>query len=247
MRTIASGPVIEPARLGMRRSQLIEPELGHVRAEVEDDYHRFLVELFHDGERITGARTEAKRHPWTTCPSAGDHLAARLTGAVLRDVAEREDPLTHCTHMLDLAILAAAHAGDTAPTLYTMFVGDPDGRPRPAILQRNGEEILRWTIDGTMLIEPGVMAGRDLRRLRDWIGEVEPSLREPARVLRRGAYIARGRGFDFSTLTTAAAVSATMACYTFSPEHGADAWHLDDSMRTFDGLENRPLADRLSP
>jgi hypothetical protein len=66
-------------------------------------------------------------------------------------------------------------------------------------------------------------------------------------VLRRAAYIARGRGFDFSKLTTASAVRAAVACYTFSVEHGDDAWHIDESMRDFDGLRNRPLADRLSP
>jgi hypothetical protein len=247
MTAIASGPMIEPGRLGMRRVQLIEPGPGRVTAEVEDDYHRFFVELSHDGERITGVRTESKRHPWTTCPSAGDHLAARLTGAALREVEGREEPLTHCTHMLDLAILAAAHAGDSEPTLYEMLVDDPDVSPRSAVLRRNGAEVLRWLIDGTALVAPGMMAGRDLRMLKHWIGEIDPALREPARVLRRGAYIARGRGFDFSQLTTASAVSAVMACYTFSAEHGDDAWHLNDSMRNFDGLENRPLADRLSP
>jgi hypothetical protein len=149
--------------------------------------------------------------------------------------------------MLDLAILAAAHAGDSEPTVYEMLVDDPDVSPRSAILRHNGEEVLRWLIDGTVLVAPGMMAGRDLRMLKHWIGEADPALREPARVLRRGAYIARGRGFDFSKLTTASAVSAVMACYTFSPDHGADAWHLNDSIRTFDGLENRPLADRLSP
>ncbi len=244
---IAYGPLIEPGRLGARRLQLIEPEPGRVTAEVEDDYHRFFVELRHDGERITGVGTEAKRFPWTTCPSAGDHLVERLTGVALRDVEGHEAPLSHCTHMLDLAILAAAHARDAEPTLYEMLIDDPTDSPRQAILRRNGLETLRWMIDGTALVAPGMMVGRDLRQLRHWIGEVDLSLREPARVLRRAAYIARGRGFDFSKLTTASAVSAVMACYTFSAEHGGDAWHLDNSMRDFDGLENRPLADRLSP
>lgn len=247
MKKIDYGPLMEPGRVAARRLQLIEPDPGRVTAEVEDDYHRFLVELSHDGERITGVRTESKRFPWTTCPSAGDHLAARLTGVALGEVDGHEAPLSHCTHMLDLAIMAAAHAHDAQATLYEMLVDDPAGRPRQAILRRNGIETLRWLIDDTRLIAPGMMAGRDLRRLRHWIGEIDPELREPARALRRAAYIARGRGFDFSKLTTAAAVNAPMACYTFSPEHGGDAWHLNNSMRDFDGLENRPLADRLSP
>ena len=65
--------------------------------------------------------------------------------ARLREMA-REAPLTHCTHMLDLAILAAAHAGDAAPTLYEMLVDDPGNGPRQAILRRNGVEALRWLI-----------------------------------------------------------------------------------------------------
>ncbi len=247
MTAIDYGPLIDAGRVAARRLQLIEPAPARVTAEVEDDYHRFFVELRHDGERITGVGTESKRFPWTTCPSAGDHLATRLTGVALRDVESHETPLTHCTHMLDLAIMAAAHAHDATPTLYEMLVDDPNGGPRQAILRRNGVETLRWMIDGAALVAPGMMAGRDLRQLRHWIGEIDPSLREPSRALRRAAYIARGRGFDFSKLTTAAAVNAPMACYTFSAEHGADAWHIDKSMRDFDGLENRPLADRLSP
>jgi hypothetical protein len=247
MTSAGYGPLIEAGRLGLRRLQLIDPQPGRVTAEVEDDYHRFFVELNHDGERITAVATNAKRFPWTTCPSAGDHLAARLTGAALGDVATREEPLTHCTHMLDLAILAAAHAAETEPVLYEMLVDDPRVGAREAILRRNGAETLRWLIDDTILVAPGMMAGRDLRQLRHWIEEIDPALREPARVLRRGAYIARGRGFDFSQLTTASAVNAAVACYTFSREHGDDAWHIDDSMRDFDGLENLPLADRLSP
>jgi hypothetical protein len=247
MTAIAYGPLIEPGRLGMRRIQMIDPRPGRVTAEVEDDYHRFFVELSHDGERITNVRTTAKRFPWTTCPAAGDHLAERITGATLREIEGREAPLSHCTHMLDLAILAAAHAHDREPTLYEMLVDDPHAGPRKAVLRRNGVETIHWLIDDTTLVAPGMMAGRDLRQLKHWIDEIDAALREPARVLRRGAYIARGRGYDYSRLTTASAVNAAVACYTFSVEHGDDAWHLDGSMRDFDGLENRPLADRLSP
>src|SRR4051812_35855186 len=146
MTAIAYGPLIDAGKLGCRRLQLIDPQPGHVTAEVEDDYHRFFVELSHDGERITGVATNAKRFPWTTCPSAGAHLAERLTGAPLSEVASRENPLTHCTHMLDLAILAAAHAQDGAPTLYEMLVDDPHEGPREAILRSNGAETLRWLI-----------------------------------------------------------------------------------------------------
>ena len=129
MTAIAYGPLMDAGKIACRRLQLIDPQPGRVTAEVEDDYHRFFVDLRHDGERITGVATNAKRSPWTTCPSAGDHLAERLTGALLSEVASREDPLTHCTHMLDLAILAAAHADDAAPTLYEMLVDDPHGGP----------------------------------------------------------------------------------------------------------------------
>src|SRR5206468_2244694 len=130
------GPLIEPGRLGMRRVQMIDPRPGCVTAEVEDDYHRFFVELRHDGERITGVSTDAKRFPWTTCPAAGEHLAQRITGVALRDVEGREAPLSHCTHMLDLAIMAAAHAHATQPTLYEMLVDDPHDGARQAILRR---------------------------------------------------------------------------------------------------------------
>jgi hypothetical protein len=239
---------VAPGDKGLRRAQLIEPEAGLVRAEVEDDYHRFVVFLAHDGSRITEVRTESPRPPWTTCPAAGDHLRDRLVGVPLNEVATQDDPLSHCTHMLDLAIFAAAHALDQRPTAYTMLVGDAVDGVKTAILQRDGGEILRWHVNNSALLEPGMMAGRDLRTLKHWIGELDPVLHEPVRVLRRAVFIAQGRGFNHAKVTTAAAaMNGRTACYTFSAEHAENAWRYLDSIRDFDGLKTRPLADRLAP
>ena len=60
-------PEIAP---GYRRRIVIEPSPGAVTAELEDDYHRMVVTLRHDGEVITGVASKMKRSPWTTCEGA---------------------------------------------------------------------------------------------------------------------------------------------------------------------------------
>jgi len=41
---------------------------------LEDDHHHFGITLIHDRAVVTDVRTAALRHPWVTCPSAGEPL-----------------------------------------------------------------------------------------------------------------------------------------------------------------------------
>ena len=53
-----------------RRRILIEPSPGHVTAELEDDWHRMIVTLFHDSGIVRAVQSDMKRWPWTTCRGA---------------------------------------------------------------------------------------------------------------------------------------------------------------------------------
>src|SRR6185369_6996219 len=124
---------IRPGIPGVRRSQLIVPGLGVVEAAVEDDFHHFRVALHHGGGVVCKIDAGAvERWPWTTCPAAADHLAQRLTGARLDALAAVDRPQAHCTHMHELALLAASHAEDAAPVLYSSFIADASGGTQDA-------------------------------------------------------------------------------------------------------------------
>ena len=115
---------------------------GWIGGALEDDMHRFHIRLDHAEGRVTAVHATAVRHPWSACPGATGFIARELTGQLLADVGRR-DPAQHCTHLYDLAILAAAHAGDTRPTRFDMTVADRvDGRTT-ATLRGNGAELWR--------------------------------------------------------------------------------------------------------
>ena len=216
---------IRPGIPGVRRSQLIVPGPGLVEAAVEDDFHHFRVALHHDGgvvRKIVAGAVE--RWPWTTCPAAADHLAQRLTGARLDALAAVDRPQAHCTHMHELALLAASHAEDAAPVLYSSFIADASGGTQDAEVWINGEPALAMTVRGSLIVAGGALAGRDFRQYRQWESEVPVDERRVLKVMRRMVQITGGRGFDYGATPTAAHIGpSTGACYTFQPERAAEA------------------------
>lgn len=177
--------VLQPGRTG---------SLDWIGGALEDDMHRFHLRFDHAKGRIVRAHAEALRHPWSACPGAAPHIADELTGELLADVARR-DPALHCTHLFDLAVVLAAHAGDTEPTQFDMRVADRVDERTTATLQENGEEILRWQLEGTAIEGTSPHAGRDLRKLSQWKQHLSPREAERATMLRRAVFISGGRQF----------------------------------------------------
>lgn len=236
---------IRPGEAGCRRNQLIDPRPGLVRGDVEDDFHHFWVEIEHDGERVCAMRTGAERWPWTTCPAAGTYLAERMTGARLDALAQVDSALSHCTHQHDLMLLAAAHAFDSKPTLFSSFSGDQMEPVRIAEFYRNGALELRWEIDGSDVVSPGIGQGLSLRQLKHWETTLSPADREAARVLRRTIFISGGRFVNYRRTPTADKIAvSTGACYTFQPERSAGS-ALTIELRDFSG-GGVPLQARIA-
>ena len=96
-----------------RRIRLVASAPGVVDGGLEDDQHYFTVALQHDGACVVSVTSASLRAPWSTCAAAADPLRA-LAGMPLSDrslaVTEWTESHHHCTHQLDLAALAAAHA-----------------------------------------------------------------------------------------------------------------------------------------
>ena len=191
---MTSDPAAFPAwPPGLWRRIILQPGPGWIGGALEDDVHRFHLRFDHDGTRITRAWAEALRHPWSACPGAAPHIATELTAALLGDVAAR-DPALHCTHLYDLAVVLAAHAGDSAPTQFDMRVADRVDQRTTATLAENGFKVLCWQLEDSA-IKGGDHAGQDLRQLSRWKQDLPPREAERATMLRRAVFVSGGRQF----------------------------------------------------
>ena len=203
---------------GYRRRIRIEPLEGAVLAMLEDDMHCMAVTLRHDGTAVTGIEPVMERVPWTTCPGARDRLVETFAGQPLAEVTARREKRANCTHLHDLAVLAAAHALDRAPMVYDVLVSDPADGERFLELRRGGERLLLWCERDGLLVDP---AGLPLMGLRDWIAALPAPEQEPARVLQWAGMVAHGRTIPLDQQSRAAELPAN--CYTFQPERAAVA------------------------
>lgn len=237
--------VIKPGIPGLRRSVLIEPRPGGVRAAVEDDFHHFIVDLDHREGLITSVEAVALRFPWTLCFASSSHLQERLIGVPLDEAGSFDSPFSHCTHQFDLAAAAALHARDTAPTLFTMFVADPVGARSAAELHRNGVPSLRWELDGQEILAPAGLNGLNLRKLKEWISLLSEAEQEETKMLRRAVLIASGRQRTSEAPLRADSLTGFRgACYVFQPERAVNAYRRWESDRDFSQGDAVPLSDR---
>jgi hypothetical protein len=184
--------------------------------------------------------SDLPRNPWTTCPGAIAVVEATFTGAPLEGAAHIGDKRANCTHLYDLAALAARHAGASAPVTYDILVSDPLDGAIDCELRRNGAPALAWQLqDGTITGE-GEPGGRSLFDLRDWIATLAPEVQDDARMLQWGSIMAHGRTMPLAERSDAAKLPAN--CYTLQPQNKHQAMRTG---REFDfsvgGRE--PLAD----
>lgn len=215
---------------------------GWVRSDLEDDFHHMHVTLRHAGGVVTAVEPVMERWPWTTCPLAGEELQRTFTGARLEDVPKLGDKTQHCTHLYDLALLAAAHAGDGAPVQYDVLVSDPvEGRQR-AELRRNGVAEFSWVLERRgRFVEPPELAGGSLYDLKAWLENLPPDLQEAGRVLRWGAMVAHGRILPLSEQSDATVMQPR--CFTFQPRNAVKATRIGE-IKDFSAGAHAPLERR---
>lgn len=229
---------------GFRRRIIVTPRPGRVRGDVEDDYHCMAVTVHHDGKIATAVEPDMERAPWSTCPGAVAQLRRTFTGVALESFAARGEKFSNCTHLHDLAVLAAAHAADDAPLVYDILVSDPIAGQRGAELRRNGETILSWTLAGFRFVEPQDLAGMTLDKLRPWLASLDLMRREAARLLRWGVMIANGRGIPLEQQSDASKMPVGN-CYTFQAQVSLDAKRVGE-IREFSGGGAPPLEKRIA-
>lgn len=227
---------------GYRRRFRVTPGAGWVRTELEDDYHCMAVTLRHQDGVVTAVEPEMDRAPWTTCPGAPAQLQATFTGVALAAVARRGEKSQNCTHLHDLAVLAAGRAGDAASRVYDILVSDPVAGRRDIELRRDGAAVLRWVEQDGKLIEPQAARGATLLDMRAYLAGLGPAEQEEARLLRWGAIVAHGRTIPLANQSDATRMPPN--CFTFQPERAVKAVRVGE-IREFSTGAAEPL-DRRS-
>ncbi|WP_205691894.1 DUF2889 domain-containing protein [Caulobacter soli] len=225
------------------RHVLVTPGEGWVSAWVEDDYHHMGVTLRHDGQTIVGVEADMVRAPWSTCPGAVQQLSETFTGARLDEAAARGEKQMNCTHLHDMAVTAAAHARDAAPTRYEITVTDAVDGVRVAEITREGASALRLVERDKLVEEPAEAAGKTLFQLGEWIAALDEQGREAARLLRWAAIIAHGRAIPMERQSDATRMPAN--CFTFQPGRKEKARRVGAVM-DFSTSVRRPLGERAA-
>lgn len=223
---------------GFRRRIRIVPGARQVSAAVEDDIHCMAAILHHDGATIAAVESRTDRMPWTTCPGAAAVLAQTFTGLTLAEAPARARSAkrSNCTHLFDMADLAATHAADPAPTTYDVLVSDPIAGQSRAELRRNGKVLLAWDLQDDHVAQA---EGRHLMALRDWIAALAARQHEPARILQWACLVAHGRTMPFEDQSDATRMPPS--CFTFHPDRAPVARRIDE--RTdFSGKGREPLS-----
>ena len=224
---------------GFRRRFRVTPGRGWVRSEVEDDYHHMTVILRHEAGTVTEIEPSMHRAPWTTCPGAPAQLRQTFVGVALSAFAARGEKTANCTHLHDLAVLAAAHAADSDELVYDILVSDPIEGRRQVELRRNGERLLGWVDQDNRIIEPAELAGQGLfDNLRPWLDSLDPPRQEAARLMRWGAILAHGRVIPLERQSDASRMPPN--CYTFQPQRKAEARRVGE-IRDFSQGPAQPL------
>jgi hypothetical protein len=228
---------------GFRRRLLVTPSPGMVRSDVEDDYHRMSVAVRHDGQVATRVEGEVFRAPWTTCPGARAVLEHTFAGVRLDAFGRQGEKVTNCTHLYDLAVLAAAHAHDTASTIYDILVADAVGGVWRAELRCNGARVLGWDVADGVITAPVELAGMRLDGLRSWIASLDPVSQEHAKLLRWGTMLAHGRARRFAPPTEPRPLPIGQ-CFSFQPENAPHVVYVEGSFHDFSGDTHGPLESR---
>lgn len=204
---------------GFRRQIRLTPAQGQTSAAVMDDFHQMVVTITHDGHAITGFASQTLRAPFTLCPGAGEAARRTFVGLPLaRALAPSEKP-NNCTHLYDLAALAAAHAGDGRAMVYDVAISDPMAERDGLVLaqiSRDGDVVWQWRLRRDGVIAPEVIAGRHLRELRHWIATLAPAEAEAARMLQWCCLMAQARLVD--TVTEESTAHMALSCYAFGGE-----------------------------
>jgi len=226
-----------------RRRIRLTQHHDHVMGQLEDCNHGFEVSVFHDGEKITRVEGIHHRIPFSSCGGAIEPLQT-LTGTPLGlssiALSSLVNARSHCTHWLDLALLAILHIGrDECVRTYEIEVPDETDSPTTAKVFCNEQLMHEWQVKDWQLYAPNTIAGQTLfKGFSAWANTAfdNEESRQAAFALQKGYFVARARRFDMDKLAGESAKVHTMmagACFTYSEPRASHAHRTSHSTRDF--------------
>ncbi|MDR7156717.1 hypothetical protein J2W40_003562 [Sphingobium xenophagum] len=166
-----------------------------------DNFHEMRCSIMHDASIVTAITGQSIRIPTTVCPGAVDQLQSLVGIPIrtsMRDFYAKGIARHHCTHLLDLAVMAIGHAqSPSTEMLYQAEVPDELELPVPISIWRNGRLVFRWLVRQGAILEPQEFQGRPLGAgFAAWASlAFERDQLEAATILARTWLIAIGRRY----------------------------------------------------
>jgi hypothetical protein len=166
-----------------------------------DNFHEMRCSVEHDASIVTAITGESIRIPTTACPGAAGQLHSLVglpIGTPTRDFYAGGIARHHCTHLLDLAVMAIGHAQrPPADILYEAEVPDEVDSPVHITIWRNGRLVCRWLGRQGAILEPLELRGRPLGAgFAPWASlAFDQDQLEAATILARTWLIAIGRRY----------------------------------------------------
>lgn len=207
------------------------------RVAMEDEHHYFILQLGHDGERITSVASTARRTPWTLCPEAERQLQAFVGQPLRQRIAINLpdiDSKQQCTHQYDLLMVALSQALRPGRREYVAKVVGAMHEYRHAQLWLDDEQLLDWRLRGTVIDSQDQCNQQDLRSIMPWADEnLDDQMLEALFVLRRAVMVAASKGLDLDLIPNAGVAMRARAgaCFVFQPERAEQAVRVIGSTR----------------
>jgi hypothetical protein len=171
----------------------------------------------------------------------GSPLDARSTA-----ILGRVRPNEHCTHLVDLAGLAIAHAyAGRATREYDLTIPDRVGNRSEPVLARDGAVLLQWVVEGGTIVDPPPFSGVSVTGgFRGFVErELDVDTAEAAVVLRRGTMISWGRSMQLDDVDVAAELDMLGSCHTFTVDSAEHELRKVGSTWVFTDAPDRLLDD----
>ena len=207
------------------------------RVAMEDEHHYFVLQLGHDGERITSVASTARRTPWTLCPEAERQLQAFVGQPLRQRIAINLpdiDSKQQCTHQYDLLMVALSQALLPGRREYVAKVRGAMHEYRHAELWLDDEKLLDWRLRGTVIDSADQCNQQDLRSIMPWAdGHLDDQMLEALFVQRRAVMVAASKGLDLDRIPNAGVAMRARAgaCFVFQPERAEQAVRIVGSTR----------------
>lgn len=208
------------------------------RVAMEDEHHYFILELGHDGERITSVASTARRTPWTICPQAERQLQAFVGQPLRQRIAvnlPEIDSKQQCTHQYDMLMLALSQALSPGRREYVAKVVGAMYEYRHAELWLDDNKLLDWRLRGTVIHSDDQCNQQDLRSIMPWADEhLDDRTLEALFVQRRAVMVAASKGFNLDLIPNAGVAMRARAgaCFVFQPERAESAIRILGNTRT---------------